>query len=143
MIARSEWFGRRKYTGWGVTPRTWKGWVYTLVVLGIFVVFQALPFLDTQARTYLTIGWIVFLILDVGHVMVTLKRDEREHKIEAISERNAAWAIMVALVAGVLYQIVTSALNQEIKVDWFLVGALFVGLIVKSVSNFVLERRKL
>jgi hypothetical protein len=141
MIGRSEWFQRRKYLGWGIGPKTWQGWVYIIVALGIFAVFQALPFMDTRMRIYLTIGWVAFLLLDVGHIMVTLKRDEREHKIEAISERNAAWAIMMVLVIGVLYQIITSALNQEVRVDWFLIAALFAGLIAKSISNFVLERR--
>lgn len=143
MIGRSEWFQRRKYGGWGIHPKTWQGWIYILVVLGILVVIQALPFFDTATKIYIVMGWIVFLLLDVGHIMVTLRRDEREHKIEALSERNAAWAIMIVLVVGVLYQVITSALNQEVRVDWFLIAALFGGLIVKSISNLVLERKSL
>jgi len=31
--------------------------------------------------------------------MFTIDRDEREHKIEAISERNAAWFMVLILVS--------------------------------------------
>lgn len=28
MFAKTEWFQKRKYGGWGLTPRTWQGWAY-------------------------------------------------------------------------------------------------------------------
>ena len=143
MIGKAKWFQRRKYSGWGVTPKTWQGWVYIAVIMIPFVVFQALPFWDIKTRMIFTGAWLLFLVLDVTHIMVTLKRDEREYKIEAISERNAAWAMIFVMIIGILYQTITSALNQEIIVDWFLVAALFGGLIAKSISNFLLERRAL
>ncbi|MBW2990080.1 hypothetical protein KY348_00065 [Candidatus Woesearchaeota archaeon] len=143
MIGRPEWFERRKYGGWGVHPRTWQGVVYIILVLVPFVIFQALQIWDAQTRIYVTIGWVLFLLLDVGHIMIALKRDEREEKIEALSERNAAWSMMIILVIGLAYQIITSALNQSLMIDWFLAAALFAGLIVKSVSNFTLERKTL
>jgi hypothetical protein len=143
MIGRPEWFKRRKYGGWGVSPKKWQGWLYILIVLGVFAVFQALPFWEITTRIYFTIGWAVFLFLDVGHIMVTLNRDEREFKIEALSERNAAWVMMMVLVIAVLYETFNSALAQEIRIDWFLVAALFLGMIVKTISNYVYERRAL
>ncbi len=143
MIGRPEWFQRRKYGGWGITPKTWQGGVYIALVLIPFVIFQALQIWDVKTRIYVTIGWVAFLLLDVGHIMIAMKRDERETKIESISERNAAWTMMIILVIGVLYQAITSALNQKLMVDWFLIAALFAGLIVKSVSNLVLERKAL
>lgn len=141
MIGKPEWFQRRKYGGWGITPKTWQGWVYVAVILIPFAIFQALPYWSNAERIYITIGWIVFLLFDVVHIMIAMKRDEREYKIEAISERNAAWAMILVLAIGVLYQAITSALNETLRVDWFLVAALFGGLIVKSISNIVLERR--
>ena len=33
MIAKPEWFNQRKYSGWGVTPRSWQGWAYTLAII--------------------------------------------------------------------------------------------------------------
>jgi hypothetical protein len=143
MLGKAEWFERRKYGGWGIRPKTWQGGVYLAVVLIPFIIFQSLPYWTTQTRIYVTLGWLAFLLFDVTHIMATLKRDEREFKIEAMSERNAAWVMMSVAVLGVLYQIITSALQQNVVVDWFLVVVLFGGLIAKSISNFVLERRSL
>ena len=141
MIGKPEWFKRRKYGGWGITPKTWQGGVYIALLLIPFIVFQALPYWDTATRMKVTIGWVAFLLLDMTHIMVALKRDERESKIEALSERNAAWVMMLIIVLGVLYQIISSALQQELAVDWFLVAALFGGMLAKTISNLVLERR--
>jgi predicted Co/Zn/Cd cation transporter (cation efflux family) len=141
MIARPEWFTRRKYGGWGVTPKTWQAWVYMAVTLGVLIVIVALPFWDDQQRMIVTGVWLAFLMLDIVPVMVTLNRDEREYKNEAIAERNAAWFMSAVLVLGVLVELMISALNKEILVDWFLVVALFGGVVVKSVSNYMLDKR--
>jgi hypothetical protein len=143
MIGKAEWFQRRKYTGWGIMPKTWQGGVYLAVILLPFVVFQALPFWDIQTRIIVTTAWMVFLLLDVTHIMATLRRDERESKIEAISERNAAWAMVLIVAIGVVYQSVSSALQQKIQFDPFLVAALFGGMIAKMLSNLWLERKLL
>lgn len=141
MIGKAEWFQRRKYGGWGISPKTWQGWVYVAVILLPFIAFQALPYWSKETRLLLTGVWISFLIMDVTHIMMTLKRDEREYKIEAIAERNAGWFMMMVLVIGLLYQIIRSALKQDIQIDWFLAVALFGGAIVKTISNIVLEKK--
>jgi hypothetical protein len=143
MIARKDWFERRKYGGWGVSPKSWQGWVYIAFILIPFMVFQALPFWTMQTRMTITIIWMVFLFADLIPVMINLKRDEREYKIEAISERNAAWFMSLILVIGVFYEVVRSSLNQEVSVNIFLILALLGGAIVKSISNYILEREKL
>ena len=143
MIGKPEWFGRRKYGGWGISPKTWKGWVYIAFFIIPFIVFQSLPFWDNKTRITLTIGWLAFLLLDVTHIMISLKRDEREQKIESLSERNASWFMVLVLAIGILYEGITSALNQKVSVNIFLIIALFGGMIVKTVSNIVLERRAL
>jgi hypothetical protein len=143
MIGKPKWFKRRKYGGWGICPQAWQGWLYLFLILVPFVIFQALPFWDIKTRIYVTIGWLLFLGLDVNHIMVTLKRDEREQKIEAFSERNAAWTMVMILVIGVIYEVITSALKQKLAVDWFLLSALFAGMIVKTLSNIMYERRAL
>jgi hypothetical protein len=141
MIGKAEWFKRRKYGGWGISPKTWQGWLYVLIVLVPFMIFQALPFWTDQTRFAVTAFWIAFLLLDVGHIMITLNRDERETKIEALAERNAAWFMSIALTIGIVYQIITSALGENLYVNWFMVVALFGGALIKSASNIVLERR--
>ncbi|MBU0757792.1 MAG: hypothetical protein KKF44_07000 [Nanoarchaeota archaeon] len=142
MIGNPKWFTRRKYGGWGLRPKTWQGWVYLIIMLGPFIIFQSLPFWDEELRTYVTIGWLAFMLLDVMHIMVLLKRDEREFKIEAVSERNAAWTMMLILVAGIMFQTIKSGMNKDLSnIDWFLVAALFGGMIAKTISNVILDKR--
>jgi len=143
MIARKDWFERRKYGGWGVSPKSWQGWIYIAFILIPFMIFQALPFWTMQTRMTITIIWMVFLFADLIPVMINLKRDEREYKIEAISERNAAWFMSLILVIGVFYEVVRSSLNQEVSVNIFLILALLGGAIIKSISNYKLERKQL
>jgi hypothetical protein len=92
-------------------------------------------------RTYITVVWVVLLLLDITHIMFSLKDDEREKKIEALAERNASWAMVGALLVGVLYQVVQSGLTHTYTVDWFLVAPLIVGAVVKGISNVVYERK--
>lgn len=143
MIARKDWFDRRKYGGWGVRPKTWQGWLYIALILIPFAIFHALPFWTIETRMIVTAGWLGFLFLDIIPVMINLNRDEREYKIEAIAERNAAWFMSLVLVIGVFYELVTSSLRAELSVNLFLVIALLGGAIVKSISNYKLERENL
>ncbi|MFO8015496.1 MAG: hypothetical protein R6U32_00165 [Candidatus Woesearchaeota archaeon] len=143
MIGKPEWFKRRKYGGWGISPRTWQGWAYIAAVILPFVIFHALPFWETQTRIIITALWVAFLMVDVNHIMLALKRDEREYRIEAIAERNAGWFMVLVLVAGILYQIISSAMQQTFEVNWFMVTALFGGAIIKSVSNIYMDKKGL
>ena len=143
MIGRPDWFQRRKYGGWGISPKTWQGWVYTAAIIIPFMVFQALPFWTQQTRMVVTVLWIAFLLVDVGHIMIMLRRDEREEKIEAFAERNASWFMAIVLTIGIVYQIITSALAERFVVNWFMVIALFGGGLVKTASNLVLERKSI
>ncbi|HII72016.1 TPA: hypothetical protein HA265_04645 [Candidatus Woesearchaeota archaeon] len=143
MIARPDWFERRKYGGWGVHPKTWQGWVYIAMMILPFIIFQALPYWTNQMRTLVTVVWLGFLLFDLGHVMITLKKDERERKLEALSDRNAAWVMLAVLVTGLLYQGISSALAQQPKVDWFLAAALIGGALAKTISEVYLAKRSL
>lgn len=140
MIAKHEWFERRKF-GWGVTPRSWQGWVYTLAIFVPLVIFQSLPYWDAQVRTAGTVFWVVFVLLDLLPIMVMVKKDEREYRNEAVAERNAGWFMVLVLVIGILYEIVISGLNHEFSINWFMVLALFGGAVVKGVSSFNLDRK--
>ncbi|MFH1848801.1 MAG: hypothetical protein ABH879_01290 [archaeon] len=140
MIGKAEWFTRRKYGGWGLTPRTWQGWVYIAAWFIPFMAFQSLGFWDTATRFIVTGVWLGLLVLDVLNIMMHLKKDEREKIHEAIAERNAAWAMVAVLVIGLLYEITTSALEQRFYANPTIVIALFAGLIAKSASNIYLDR---
>ncbi|ADL59282.1 conserved hypothetical protein [Methanothermobacter marburgensis str. Marburg] len=139
IIARPEWFGRRKYGGWGVSVKTWQGAAYLASVLLILVAVQLLP-LSTMARIYVTAAWLVFLFLDMFDVMWKVRRDEREYIHEAVAERNAAWAMMPVLVLGIFIQLISSSLKGDPYVDPVPVIALVAGVIAKSVTNYRLER---
>lgn len=40
MLGNPKWFKRRKYSGWGLTPATWQGWVYLgTLICSVFLVF--------------------------------------------------------------------------------------------------------
>ncbi|HOX36157.1 MAG TPA: hypothetical protein P5217_09505 [Methanoregulaceae archaeon] len=141
MIAKPEWFEQRKYSGWGVTPRSWQGWAYTLAVLVLLVIFLSIPDLDSQVRTAGTVLWVAFVVLDILPVMVAAKKDEREYKNEAIAERNASWFMVMVLVIGILYELIISGLSHELSINWFMVLALFGGAIVKGVSNYRMDQK--
>lgn len=141
MIGKAEWFARRKYGGWGLTPRTWQGWLYVILFMLPLIIFHSLPFWSDQTRIIVTLIWIGILLLDVTHILLTLRKDELEDRIEAISERNASWIMVAILVAGILYEVYLSAITQTFQMNWFIVAALFGGMIAKSLSNMILERK--
>ena len=140
-IGNPDWFQRRKYGGWGLHPKNWKGSVYIASFLLILVIFQALPYWDIKTRFIFTGVWALILAIDVIDIMARMKKDEREKIHEAIAERNAMWAISIILSVGLVYQIIISALNQKLMIDWWIAGALFAGLIIKSITNCRLSRK--
>jgi len=143
MIGKAEWFTRRKYLGWGIHPKTWQGWVYLIVVILLFVIFQALPFWDFNTRLIITIVYLVILMLDVFHIMITMKKDEREKIHEAIEDRNALWVIIMVLVVGILYDLIKNAMNTAFmpQMNYFLIAALLAGAVMKTVTSIYLQKK--
>lgn len=141
MIGKPEWFKQRKYTGWGITPKTKEGYIYIAAMMGVFLLFLAIPTLDTRSRIVGTIIWLLVIGIDSIDIMIRLKKDERSHMHEAIAERNAAWYMVIVLALGIAYQGITSGLQQRLYVDPILVIALFGGLAVKAVSNIYLDKK--
>lgn len=141
MIGKPEWFARRKYTGWGITPKTWQGWLYIALIILPFAIFQALPFWNITTRIAVTAVWVLFLVIDVVDIMLRMKKDEREKIHEAIAERNALWVIMLILVIGLVYELITSSLNGKISFDPLIAVALAGAVIAKAISNFYLDRK--
>ncbi len=141
MIGKPEWFKRRKYTGWGYQPKTKEGWIYIAAVIGILIAFQSIPNLDNKTRTIGTAIWMLVLAIDSVDIMTHLKKDERSHMHKAIAERNAAWYMVIVLALGIVYQGITSGLQQRLYVDPIILIALFGGLMVKAGSNICLDRK--
>ncbi len=142
MIGKPEWFKRRKYGGWGICPKTWQGWVYLAAVIVPFAVFNALPFWSEKTRMIVTLAWLAFLAIDISHIMIKMKKDEREKLHEAIAERNALWVMIAVIVIGIGYQTARASVLQNFtNVDWFLVAALFAAVIAKAITNVYLDRK--
>ena len=141
MIGRAEWFERRKFGGWGLSIKTWQGWVYIIVFMAPMIIFQSLPQWDVKTRLIFTGIWIAILLIDVIDIMIHMKKDERESKHEAIAERNSAWAMVGVITAGILYYSFKSSLTLRFEFDWFLAAALFAGVITKGISNYYLDKK--
>jgi len=140
VFGKPEWFTQRKYSGWGLTPKTREGWLYIGAIIIPLAIFQMLPFWSSSERAIVTAGWAAFVAFDVLDIMFRMKKDERETLHEAIAERNAAWVMVVALALGILYQAVTGALAGAPYVDPILIAVLFAGLAAKAITNWKLSR---
>lgn len=141
MIGQASWFQRRKYSGWGLTPKTWQGWVYILILALLSFSIYNFPGLAQNIRTLATYIFISLICLDLLHIMATLKKDEFEFKVEAIAERNAAWTMIVVISIGIAYQAAQSTISGISQVDVFLLATLVGGVIAKSITNIWLEKK--
>jgi UDP-N-acetylmuramyl pentapeptide phosphotransferase/UDP-N-acetylglucosamine-1-phosphate transferase len=138
MIGKTKWFGRRKYTGWGLTPKTWQGWAYVAGMVLPTVIISNLP-IERGLQTLLMLVWIGIFIIDIIDMMIHLEKDERDITHEALAERNAAWVMIATLTIGFSYQVAVSAVRQSVQVDPFIFIAIFSGLIAKALTNWYLR----
>ena len=140
MLGKALWFKRRKYSGWGLVPATWQGWVYLAAAIALIMLTQALP-IEENIRITLLFVLVFILILDVIDIMRRLPMDERERIHEALAERNALWAILAALTAGIGWQAYISALSKTVQIDPLIIAALLVGVAAKAITNLYLDRK--
>jgi len=141
MLGKPFWFQRRKYGGWGVYPKTWQGWVYIAVAVAIISLIQFIPFGDAQTKTIVTLILVAILVLDIIHIMIKIPMDERDRVHEAIAERNALWAVLGALAAGIGCQAATSAINNSVQIDPVIIVAIVAGLVAKAITNIYLDKK--
>lgn len=140
MLAKAQWFQKRKYTGWGVNPKTWQGWVYIVSFVLILIALQSSP-LSLMMKNVFSVILFIFLLIDTLQMMVEFKSDELEEKNEAIAERNASWAMVLTLTIGVIYPIIASGAKDISEINPFLLATLLVGFLVKALSHFILEKK--
>ncbi len=141
MIGKPEWFQRRKYSGWGFSPKTWQGYAYIAALIAVLFGLQLLP-LGGNPKLVIMIVFAGVFTLDTIDIMMRLKKDEREIVHEAIAERNVAWFMVMVIAVGIAYQASQSAVLGKNNVDPFLIIALGGGLLVKIATNIYLERKK-
>ncbi len=141
MIGKPEWFGIRKFGGWGVRPKTWQGWAYIFVFIIIVTGITFIPGLNEITQTYIVLGLTGLFVADIAHVMIKMKRDERELIHEAISDRNAIWFMLLILVIGLMYESIKAGLNNEVYINPFIISALIGAAIVKTVTIYYLDKK--
>jgi hypothetical protein len=142
MIGKASWFSMRKYGGWGITPKKWQGWFYIFCFIIPFAIFQAMPIWSQDTRLVVTIIWFVVLFMDVFDIMIHLKKSKAEEFNEAICERNASWMIVLVLVIGFLYELIKSGLENQVLINPFIVLALILGSLTKSITMLRLDRKR-
>lgn len=141
MLGKPSWFGRRKYTGWGFTPKTWQGWVYIIIIFIPIITISSIPMLGKTGTIFLII-WAAIFCLDFIHIMINLEMDEREKIHEAIAERNALWVIITILALGIAFQVAKGIIaNTVAAIDPVILSALGGGIIAKIISNVYLDRK--
>jgi cobalamin synthase len=139
MIGKPEWFKRRKYTGWGLTPKTWQGWVYILFLIVPIVAVSSSP-LGAKFKLWAMVIWVAVFAVDFIDLMRRLPKDERDRAHEAIAERNALWAAVSVLTIGLAFEVARSV-SGAYEVDPFIMVALLAALVTKGLTNAYLERR--
>ena len=141
MIANPKWFQRRKYTGWGITPKTWQGWVYllgmSLLLMMLQVVTKKFGLSLSLQLSIVGVPLIIFMV-DILNIIINLDKDERETQHEAIAERNVAWTMIIILSVAITYQTFLSIKSNMFLIDPFIIAALVCGVIVKAVTNWYL-----
>lgn len=129
MIGNPLWFNVRKYTGWGLTPNCWQGWLYIIIFIIPIAIIDSIT-LDSNFKSIFIGAWTVFLLIDVFHMMTQIKKDERERLHEAIADRNALWFMILVLI---IYAFIKQSLDPV-----FLV-ALLGAAVVKTVTQIYLR----
>jgi hypothetical protein len=104
MIGKPEWFKYRIF-GWGISPKTWQGWIYVAVIAALIGVTLSITMTNTIR------GWVfgvilALVLLDVGHIMIKLPKvhDERENMHQLIIERNCSFAAIVGLIGVAAFE---------------------------------------
>lgn len=65
IIAKPECFGRRKYTGWGVSITNWQGAVYLAGIFALLLLLLLIPSLTVEQRLIITGVWAMFMVVDM------------------------------------------------------------------------------
>lgn len=129
MIGNSKWFNVRKYSGWGLTPNCWQGWVYIVAFIIPVVIISNLN-IDPNYKNIFNIIIVAVLIIDTLHMMSQIKQDERERLHEAIADRNALWFL--------LFGFLVWAFIRQIM-DPFFIGILLGATAIKALTQIYLR----
>lgn len=139
MIGNPKWFTRRKYGGWGFSPAAWQGWVYLGALIVIFLLISQTPLVPDDYKTGAMLVFGIVFSLDAIDIIINLQKDEREKVHEALAERNASWAMVAVIAAGIAYQMATGIVRGNPGFDPILIVVLFAGVVAKAATNWYLR----
>ena len=129
MIGKSKWFNVRKYTGWGLTPNCWQGWLYIFAFILPISIISNLN-IDPNYKNIFSFIIIGVLLVDTLHMMSQIKKDERERLHEAVADRNALWFL--------LFGLITWAFVKQIM-DPIFISILLAATAVKAITQIYLR----
>lgn len=139
MLGNPKCFKRRKYTGWGLNPVTWQGWVYIGVLISIVAFTVAIMTrieLNLPTQMGILIALLTVILINSINIVLRMDLDEREKAHESLAERNSAWVMVIVLGLGILFQSISSVIKGDIIIDPFLIAALIIGVLTKALSNW-------
>jgi hypothetical protein len=146
MIGKPHWFKYRTF-GWGLTPKTWEGWVYIAVAAFLLAGTLAMG-INNPTMMWLFAIIMTILIVDVLVIMTKLPKvsDERENYHQLVIERNCSFAAIVALLVIAIYQTYENtgflvSQNGAIPFDVSLLVVLGAMLVVKIASTIYVKMK--
>lgn len=162
MIWKKEWFTLKKQW-WRLTPKTWQWYAYLIIVISIIFLSanviqnnlikitkilnscwnNSCDLIIQSNIVKITIFGVILsvLIIDIISIWENIKKDEREYKIDAISERNASWFMSFMLFLALFFNIFTPYFNYEKSINFFIIFLLLWWAFVKYISFYILERK--
>jgi purine-cytosine permease-like protein len=143
-LIKPEWFRRRKYSGWGITPITWQGWLTIIVLIAPIAYFASkikggTPLIS--AAVVFFIGYFIAFMFFIFGLMSRIKIDERNRSHEALADRNALWALVMIIGIGLVMEgVLPEWVHAFSQVNPFIVGGIVVAWLVKVISMYWLDR---
>lgn len=134
VIAKPEWFKRRRGGFWSYEMQ-WQGAVYMIITVSLLFVGISLP--QNLINNIIFTAVFLFLLMD-GIIASVKSLDEREQMQYAISMRNAAWGMIIAVVV-----LMIAASNFNItKTDLYrlIMLAIFAGGMVGLITRYKLQK---
>jgi hypothetical protein len=142
-ILKPEWFRRRKYSGWGLTPVTWQGWVFVIILVAPLILIAPNMANDSNiigAPFIMFVAYISFIVSVVFYIMTKIEIDEREKSHEAISDRNALWTMLFVIIIGILAETVSPTIvHRSLSVNPFLVASILFAWLAKVGTTIYLD----
>lgn len=143
MLVRPEWFTHRQ-ARWGIAPKTWQGWVYIAVFMGLNALVGLLP-LPQETRRTISFTLIGLLVMDFISIWAGTGRhhDERENLHHLIIERNCSILAVMAIIAAMAWQTwhALGAAGESIPFDPAFLAVLGFMAVTKLASGLYLRTR--